>query len=672
MSGNPPARIGRIPASLAVAVLAFVLAMGFVLYTHHAWEDYWITFRTSRHLAEGQGLVFNPGEKLHTFTSPLGVLLPALAYRLTLNTSDYGALWIFRGMSALAFAGAAGLLFATARRRQWHPVGAGALVLLFAIDAKTIDFSTNGMETGFLLFFLAWSFYGLFADPVKRWRHLGLAWAGLMWTRPDSFIYIGASAVGMLCFDRRGGSWAASIRTFIGAGLLTTALYLPWLAFAGMYYGTPVPHTIVAKGLHTGPVTWQRVGDFLAGLPGGIWRGENSFASTFLPSYYQMGGWPEGMVHGAGVLSGVVALVWLLPFVSGLVRVVSLVFLAGHLYLSFATYFPFPWYLPTLTCCAAVVLAGLFNQAWSAGTGWRRAGGLGLAAAVLASGWLTFHAMFQLAAAQRWVEDGNRKQIGLYLRAHAHPDDTVFLEPLGYVGYFSQLETFDFPGMSSSRMVEARRKVGDSWADLITELEPAWLVLRDEEIARIGRDDASIFAYRYRIERVFDVGGKVSGLSVRGRPYLEVDRKFTLWRRQYADRFETPLGPARGYAVGTYLDQVGGREVMFLHAPAEVLVPIPAGAKTVTLRHGFFDKAYQESNGRTDGANFLAIWVDGKKHIPMWGRILRPATVPGDRGLQEVTIQLPEVDRPRGLLLKVMALENMDHDWTYWSRPEFH
>jgi hypothetical protein len=675
MSESLPAGLKRIPWSLVVPALAFGLAMAFVLYTRHAWEDYWITFRTSRHLAEGHGLVFNPGEKLHTFTSPLGVLLPALAYLLTLNTSDYAALWIFRVMSALAFAGAAGLLFATARRRQWGLAGAGALALCFALDAKTIDFSTNGMETGFLLLFLAWTLYALFADPAQRWRHLGLAWAGLMWTRPDSFIYIGALAVGALCFDRRGESWASAIRTLVSAGLLTTALYLPWLVFAGMYYGTPIPHTIVAKGLGGASLlTAEHSGNFLAGLPGRVWRGENSFAATFLPSYYLVGGWPGWMLHAAGVIGAAVALVWLLPFARGPVRAASLTFLAGHLYLSFATYFPFPWYLPTLTCCAALVLAGLFSQAWTAGRAWQRVSGLGLAVLLLGSGWLTFHSAMQLAAAQKWVEDGNRKHIGLYLQAHAKSQDTVFLEPLGYIGYFSQLEIYDFPGLSSARMIEARRKVSNSWswADLINELEPTWLVLRDEEIARIDRNDPTIFSRRYRVEKVFDVSKEIGGLAIRGRPYLEVDRKFTLWRQQYDEPFDTPLGPARGFPGGSFFTMVGEQEVMFVHAPAQILVPIPAGAKAVTLRYGFLDKAYRESNGVTDGANFLAIWADGKKRIPMWGRILRPATVPEDRGLQAVTFTLPDVDRPRGLVLRVTALENIDHDWTYWSRPEFH
>jgi hypothetical protein len=61
-------------------IIAFcVVAVGvvFAVATQHAWEDYWITFRISRNFATGHGLVFTPGDKLHVFTSPLGVLLPA-------------------------------------------------------------------------------------------------------------------------------------------------------------------------------------------------------------------------------------------------------------------------------------------------------------------------------------------------------------------------------------------------------------------------------------------------------------------------------------------------------------------------------------------------------------------------------------------------------------------
>src|SRR4051812_22009916 len=65
------------------AVVASTLAVVYAIYTQHVWEDFFITFRHSRNLVEGRGLVFTPGERVHGFTSPLGVLLPALCYLAT-------------------------------------------------------------------------------------------------------------------------------------------------------------------------------------------------------------------------------------------------------------------------------------------------------------------------------------------------------------------------------------------------------------------------------------------------------------------------------------------------------------------------------------------------------------------------------------------------------------
>src|SRR5438045_1514496 len=61
-----------------VAAVAFAIPVAFALLTNHAWEDYFITLRSSRNLLQGNGLVYKAGDRLHTFTSPLGVLIPAL------------------------------------------------------------------------------------------------------------------------------------------------------------------------------------------------------------------------------------------------------------------------------------------------------------------------------------------------------------------------------------------------------------------------------------------------------------------------------------------------------------------------------------------------------------------------------------------------------------------
>ncbi|HVJ81291.1 MAG TPA: hypothetical protein VNC50_09500, partial [Planctomycetia bacterium] len=79
-----------------VLLLAAATPLAYVLYTGQVWEDYFITFRHSRNLAEGNGLVFQPGERVHGFTSPLGVLLPAAFHFVAGNPDSFlPALWMF-------------------------------------------------------------------------------------------------------------------------------------------------------------------------------------------------------------------------------------------------------------------------------------------------------------------------------------------------------------------------------------------------------------------------------------------------------------------------------------------------------------------------------------------------------------------------------------------------
>ncbi len=669
MFTKPPAR------DAVVFLLVFGVAMAFALYTRHAWEDFWITFRTSRNLAEGLGLVYTPGERLHTFTSPLGVLLPSLAYLLTFNSSDYAALWIYRLMSAAALGGAGVLLHRTARKEGAAAPVAAAFVLFLATDAKTIDFTINGMETGFLMLFLAWVFYALVVRPERTWLHLGLAWGGLMWTRPDSFIYIAALSAGVWLFNDRSRTGLDRIgwmRLFLTAGLITTAVYLPWLTFTSWYYGTPVPHTITAKGMSNAPVTWSRFAEFVRTLPQETWRANNSVASTFLPSYYIMGGWPGWVLKLAAILGTVIGLVWLLPFVRWTARAASFAFLVGHLYLSFIPYFPFPWYLPTNLLLSLVVLGVLLDQMVGTGPRMKPPGwlGAGLAACfILMATALTLGSAVQLRAGQHIVEDGNRKQIGLHLRDHAAPGDTVFMEPLGYIGYFSGIKTLDFPGLSTREVTDARKQVGNVWSDLINYLQPAWLVLRDEEIRRLNVNDASILAYRYQPARVFDVRDEVRSLNLPGRHYLEFDSRFTVFRREESPLMATPYGPARGAFDSVPTTKLDGVDVIILHAPSDLFIDVPAGARSVTLQFGFVPGAYEDPGEQTDGARFAVYRIENERQIRLWERSLSPVHEMAERGLQTGKIPL---DGTEGrLILRIHPGESMTRDWTAWAAPVF-
>ena len=98
--------------------------MTWAIYTNHTWEDYYITYRASKNLATGHGLTFTQGERVHSFTSPLGVLLPALA---PVFKGDAGA-------SVLALAWPVGLTLAG--REDWRRL---PLITIDPADAKDHD-----------------------------------------------------------------------------------------------------------------------------------------------------------------------------------------------------------------------------------------------------------------------------------------------------------------------------------------------------------------------------------------------------------------------------------------------------------------------------------------------------------------------------------------------------
>jgi hypothetical protein len=539
----------RLYAQVFLAVT--LVAAAFAAYTDHAWEDYWITYRASRNLATGQGLVFSPGERLHTFTSPLGALLPAGLCWLTGNTSDELVLWLFRVVSIAALAAALVCLLQVLLRLQRHRLSTLLTVALVGLDAKTLDFSINGMETGILIFFLALALNGILVPGTRRLLRIGVGWAGMMWARPDSFVYIGALALGMMAFPPRtdgGRSRLAWLRTLVGAGLVCAALYGPWVLWAWWYYGSPLPHTIVAKATNRPPLGLVTLGTELLLFPVQLLVADSSLTWTFLPHYAWFGGWPD-TVHAAARVCGLAAaFAWLLPLLRPETRMLSLAFYLGQFYLSAVVKAYFPWYLPAVAVLGYLTIGLMFDQVLGLASRLRKLGWdrgwlrhlprvLQGMAVVLVAGQvaLTVGVARQMRVQQTLIENGVRRPIGLWLRDHARsPQDTVMLEPLGYVGYFSGLKMLDFAGLSSEEMVETRRRLGpEHESQAFLELRPDWLVLRPSEARYAGIVDPTRLGEFYEVAQVFDATDQVRAVPwLPGRAYLEYDQTFVVLRRK--------------------------------------------------------------------------------------------------------------------------------------------
>jgi hypothetical protein len=527
----PPQSTGRFGPG-AVFALAVAIALAFAIFTDQRWEDYYITFRVSQNLAKGAGLVFQPGERVHVFTSPLGVLLPAFISWLTGTQSDELTLWIFRLVTIAAFGGAVATVWSTARDLGWSRLSCAFAAGLLMTDAKSVSFSTNGMETAFMLLFLALAIRQLIAEPGGGWR-LGCYWAALMWTRPDSFVFFGSVALGWWVFapgSQASGNRRRIAQAYLKAGIVCAALYLPWFIWALYYFGSPVPHTVVAKGIGLHLPGWGALLLAFVTLPFRCFAaGQWDFLLT--PIYaVDFGGWPRFIVFVDRALIAIALWAVALPWMGRPTRALSIGFAISLFYLLIVQVFP--WYNPPAAMLAFLVLAGVLETCLRAKR-WRFLPITIGSAVVLFSGSLLLASTWQLREQQRIIE-GQRKEIGIWLRSHrTSPADTVFLEPLGYIGYYSQLKMFDYPGLSSPEVVAARLKYGDNGIILVNALQPSWVVLRPGEL--FSNDPAlnNWFTDHYALAKVFNAEKQISDVPfLPGRPYLRFDQSFLILKRK--------------------------------------------------------------------------------------------------------------------------------------------
>jgi hypothetical protein len=385
------------------------------------------------------------------------------------------------------------------------------------------------METGFMLLFLAWGVY-LFQAEGDPWLARGWCWTGLMWTRPDGCVYIAALALANLAFTA--GSRRQLFGSLLKSAAVCTAGYLPWFAFAWWYYGSPVPHTIVAKSIY-------HTRDYASYVIGTLGNLHHTFVTKnsriFGPIYYlYFPGWPWWVDPFAQSLVVLCSGYWLLPVSDRLGRMASLCFALLCLYNAFVPVI-FPWYMPPVSMLGGVVVAQAGSSLANAIGRYLPIGRvlvtgfLGLVLVGMADLW--FLTAQEIRVQQRVIEDEHRQQIGLWLKEKVRPGELVFLEPLGYIGYFSGARVADFPGLLSPDVVRLRKEKGFDFEHLIPELRPDWVVTRPVS-AMIMLNDSAL-RENYQVERVFDVQPKLAGYPLLpGREFLVHDAVYIVFRKK--------------------------------------------------------------------------------------------------------------------------------------------
>lgn len=265
-------------------------------YTGHVWEDFLITYRHSENFVAGLGLTYQPGTRLHGFTSPLNVLVPT-AFAVLTEAPTYALPLLLTNVVTLACLAVGGLILLrtlaphTSPSRQWT---LWLLPLFLALNIKLTAYTVNGQEAGYWALFLALSFAALVRGASQHWLLGGIGWAGLMWSRPDSPVHIVMLAALALIFPA--GNRKEEAQGLLKAAFVCTLCYLPWFVGAWIYYGTPVPHTILAKSGAYHPVPLSELS-----LPNLMRRLLRWFGEPYLPIYSYTSGWPLPLLVAGGV-----------------------------------------------------------------------------------------------------------------------------------------------------------------------------------------------------------------------------------------------------------------------------------------------------------------------------------------------------------------------------------
>lgn len=215
--------------------LALVGVVGVVLANAWVSDDAYITLRTVEHAARGEGLVWNPGERVQAYTHPLW-MAGLVVLRLLTQDAYVSAIVLGVGTTALAL-----LTLARGSRSS-----ADLLVALaaLALSKSFVHYGTSGLEnpataflTGCMALLAARRSSG---EPTVR--HVLLLGALVFLNRVDAALLVAPLVVVVLWRARHVGLWKLA-----RAGLPGVALVLAWETFSLFYYGSFVPNTAYAK-----------------------------------------------------------------------------------------------------------------------------------------------------------------------------------------------------------------------------------------------------------------------------------------------------------------------------------------------------------------------------------------------------------------------------------------
>ncbi len=422
-----------LPLLLLVATRALLwLAQPF------ASEDAYITFRYANMLVRGEGLVYNPGERVMGFTSlpwtlwcAVGVALHVdlVAWtRATTLLADGVTLVVATRILTTTFSRSSALCFA----------------IFFACWPLFAASAVSGLEPNIVLAALLVTAALLHAR--SRWA--GVVLGGFALLRPECLL--AAAILGLRARTR--DRW-------IAAAIVGVSLAALWL-----YFGSPIPQSVIAKasiygtsGPWQGRYWWEWLLPFRLGR----------FAVTTEGQHLE----PIAIVFAAALAQGAVLLWRARHSAVTMAAAAGISIWLGYSALGVAYFW---WYLvvplAALALAASVGFPAIVRGRW-----------LPVTALLFVCGSWSLGLPLYVGRAQ--AEAREFATVAAYLESQVTPGDVVFLEPIGMVGFRAPVRVLDEVGLVSPE-VARRRRAGPGWYfDIVRTHAPRWLVVRPDLLA---------------------------------------------------------------------------------------------------------------------------------------------------------------------------------------------
>jgi len=437
-------------------ILLVVIGLGYYLPTLF-FDDAYITFRYAANLARGDGLAYNPPERVLGVTTPLLTLLLAAAARLGADIESAALVAGLAGHALLSLA-----VFEAVALLLPDGIGGGVATRLLAALACALHphlavTAVGGMETPIYCALIVMT---LTAAARGRPAWAGALFGAALLARPDAAL-LAPPAAWLLWRAGRPAATRAGL-----AAIAAASVAGPWLLFASYYYGSAVPHSIAAKRM----IHPYGAADVLADL--GRFLLHDPYLLVALP----LSVWAVARSRHplARALAGF-ALLYLTALVFGGIE-------------------PFAWYVnPLIPPSLALGAAGFADIV--ARAGWSRAWAPAAATALVVCGAVAdMHAHLPELRDDWDAWEGTYEIAARWIMADSKPGDRVYVGETGVIGYLLPGRfIIDSSGISSpevTRLRSGRAENDPEWSRrIIREMGPDYITtsvayLNIETIAR--------------------------------------------------------------------------------------------------------------------------------------------------------------------------------------------